>query len=132
MPVCRHIGRSTREGPPTARVPRCPGEQANDDAPTEIGRGVEPNTEPQCDVIAVHEDLIAAHRHGALCICHPCRMEHSRIGWGGPDHCGGTARPHGVYLFEAPGVGRLVFETGEHAAADMWGLELGMARPSTS
>jgi hypothetical protein len=34
--------------------------------------------------------------------------------------CGGGANPPGIYLYSAPGVGRLIFETQPASSADMW------------
>jgi hypothetical protein len=34
--------------------------------------------------------------------------------------CGGSGSPPGIYLYSAPGVGRLIFETEPASSADMW------------
>jgi hypothetical protein len=34
--------------------------------------------------------------------------------------CSGSGNPPGIYLYAAPGVGRLIFETGPASSADMW------------
>lgn len=34
--------------------------------------------------------------------------------------CGGSGSPPGIYLYTAPGVGRLIFETGPALSVDMW------------
>jgi PASTA domain len=34
--------------------------------------------------------------------------------------CGGSGNPPGIYLYSAPGVGRLIFETEPASSADMW------------
>jgi hypothetical protein len=38
--------------------------------------------------------------------------------------CGAGAESPGVYLYSSPGVGRVVYPTGNRSIADVWGFEL--------